>query len=175
MTMFFSTNNRNTGLRNSSLLNKFIIGLPAFLLLLLSTFSNQVLLGQNGNQIFDNTYVHEINISFYDANFWDSLSTHYQDNNNYINTTNINPSFQTTLFPNPINEHLMVQMNGLLPDSPLQIEINDLMGRTLHSNEYKASTQFYLDFDFKLVPEGCYFITLKNDRIEMTHKVMVLN
>ncbi len=36
--------------------------------------------GQNGSLLFDNTYLHEIHIDFYDAQYWDILKTNYEEN-----------------------------------------------------------------------------------------------
>jgi len=40
---------------------------------------SSLLFAQNkGEKLFDNSYVHEIRITFYEPNFWDSLESHYE-------------------------------------------------------------------------------------------------
>ncbi len=108
--------------------------------------------------------------------FTNQATTFGTNNNDITNINTItNPLFQTSIFPNPIKEHVIVQMNGLLPETLIQIEIKDLIGRSLHRSEKAPQPRFQIDFDFKQLTEGCYFITLKNDILEKTHKIVVLD
>ncbi len=54
-----------------------------FLLFLFLSFQGNILIAQKGNDLFDASQVHEINFTFSDLSFWDSLLVYYDDSSSF--------------------------------------------------------------------------------------------
>ncbi len=76
------------------------------------------------------------------------------------------------VFPNPSNEFLAVQLNGISKEN-LTVELMDVYGKTIQSeNIYQGSTIAY--FDTRKLYSGTYFVRLKNRNEQMIKKIEII-
>lgn len=76
------------------------------------------------------------------------------------------------VFPNPSNEFLAVQLNGISTDN-LRIELMDRYGKILKSEMiYQGSTIAY--FDTRTLYSGIYFVRLKKNKDYLIKKIEMI-
>lgn len=76
------------------------------------------------------------------------------------------------VFPNPTNEFLAVQLNGISTDN-LRIELLDMYGKILKSEMiYQGSTIAY--FDTRTLYSGIYFVRLKKNKDSLIKKIEMI-
>lgn len=76
------------------------------------------------------------------------------------------------VFPNPSNEFLAVQLNGISTDN-LRIELMDMYGKILKSEMiYQGSTIAY--FDTRTLYSGIYFVRLKKNKDYLIKKIEMI-
>jgi len=75
-----------------------------------------------------------------------------------------------TLFPNPVSEHLMVQMadQAHLPPATLNLRVLDQLGRTVKSQPIASIAGETIQVDVSALPEGLYFLELAADHFRRT-------
>lgn len=82
-----------------------------------------------------------------------------------------NNDLKVNIFPNPATDLIAIQTDGLTKED-LTVNLYDVAGKLLQSKKLiKGSTIVY--FDTQTLYSGIYFITLSNEKIKMTQKIMV--
>jgi hypothetical protein len=80
-------------------------------------------------------------------------------------------SINTTIYPNPASDMVLIQADGLLKYD-LNLELIDISGKVLmQTTLLKGSTIGY--FDTQTLYNGIYFIKLKNGKLSSTKKVVI--
>lgn len=77
----------------------------------------------------------------------------------------------TTIFPNPASEMLLIQVKNLLKYD-LDVKLYDVTGKCVMTTQLiKGSTIAY--FDTQTLYEGVYFVTISNGEVHTTQKVVI--
>jgi hypothetical protein len=70
------------------------------------------------------------------------------------------------LYPNPFNDNIMIVLDN---DKPSEVFVTDIAGKEiLHKNFYEQT----IKLDFNQLSSGTYLITIKNNDIKTTRKIV---
>lgn len=79
----------------------------------------------------------------------------------FVDGINDHSSFLSSVYPNPANSYIVIDSEI----SQADIEIHDVTGRLL---ENRSNASFPLQYDVQHLPQGLYFVVLKNDNSVQT-------
>ncbi|MBP6455624.1 MAG: zinc-dependent metalloprotease [Chitinophagaceae bacterium] len=82
--------------------------------------------------------------------------------------------FTVQLFPNPANNELNIQLNGLNTNtSKIEYAIKDLDGKTLLRKETKLNESYFIgNENISFLPSGIYFLELKVNQEKSIHRII---
>ncbi|MFA6705632.1 MAG: T9SS type A sorting domain-containing protein, partial [Bacteroidales bacterium] len=87
-----------------------------------------------------------------------------------IGLSDINSQTIMKLYPNPTKEITRLEIEGL--KSKAEVKVFDILGR--EKNRYKIEeNQKSLDIDVKTLEKGVYNISIQNNEINLTKKLIV--
>ncbi len=78
------------------------------------------------------------------------------------------------IYPNPSNGSFTISFN-LIDHKNIKILLNDLKGRVIDIKEFKKylSKDFNETFDYRFLPSGIYFISIRNSTSEITKQITI--
>jgi Secretion system C-terminal sorting domain len=92
---------------------------------------------------------------------------------NTINTQQVNDSLpKITIFPNPSNTFLQVNLNTLEKNNTLEINIFDTLGKKVKTEKFDASDK--INFDTSKLENGIYFLNVSSQNQNLTTKKFVV-
>ena len=86
---------------------------------------------------------------------------------NFVNTVDLNFQNQISVFPNPTNRNLNVDLGQMYSEA--QLEITDLLGKVVLSKSYLETDKIELDMNF---PKGVYYLSVFSEGKNATLKVV---
>ncbi len=77
------------------------------------------------------------------------------------------------IFPNPTNNLLNIDVQGITPQTSLQLEIYDIQGQQIADQKYTVSMNSTFTFDISTLASGIYIVSVNNGE-EFTQKKVVI-
>ena len=77
------------------------------------------------------------------------------------------------VYPNPSRGSIFIDVD-LAQRSDGKVEIHDVMGKRVHSIEFKSSTSESVEVDLQKFGKGIYFVTLSAGNKKLTKRVVIL-
>lgn len=80
--------------------------------------------------------------------------------------------YEIKLYPNPVSNHLLLDVPEALLDKPIQLEIYDVLGKSLYKEVLAGRNNYNITMGF--LASGSYYLVLRMDAEFKTHKINVI-
>lgn len=80
--------------------------------------------------------------------------------------------YEISVFPNPVDNTLQVNINGTVDNSTLKIELMDITGKIL-TNEKIAGTIITYQLNMKEYASGSYFLRITNEKKQLINSFKI--
>lgn len=135
----------------------------------------------SGNSTADEgTYPIKIEVDLYVKFFGDTLEVPGLVDSTSISMQVMQPNavgengsfdFVTNVWPNPFQDELNIELVSS-PNNPVELRIYNMLGQTVYNKIYStASTDGILRIDAAFLPEGMYFVAIKNNNEQYTRLI----
>lgn len=122
-----------------------------------------------GEQLFQDDFVHEVRLNFSNPNFWSTLITNYD--NNYPHVPYIMADV-ISVFPNPARDHITVKFEKA-PKPGTVIRLFNSVGQNLYKSTANDSETI---LPLANLSHGIYFLWVENRAEQLTfHKKISIN
>jgi hypothetical protein len=90
-----------------------------------------------------------------------------------VNNTTLlqQPAIETSIYPNPTNDHFNLSINGI--EGVVSMKITDVGGKIIQTEQFHVNENTVKHIEVSHFAKGIYFIHLQNNNVVQTQKLTV--